>query len=215
IKLLVQVRPSFKAQYGFSLEILDIDPDFTLGDLEAKKREIRTRLQQEGLWGRNKGLAQPWDYQRVLVLAPQGAAGLGDFQAEAVRLQTYGICRFTYCFSRFQGEGAAREMKASLLQAFEEWARPLPGDAVVIIRGGGAVNDLAWLNDYELARAVCEMPVPVLTGIGHERDSTVLDEIANIRFDTPSKVIAGIERAIKARADRSEERRGGKSRTAR
>src|SRR5690606_16544502 len=64
IKLLVQVRPSFKAQYGFSLEILDIDPDFTLGDLEAKKREIRTRLQQEGLWGRNKALAQPWDYQR-------------------------------------------------------------------------------------------------------------------------------------------------------
>lgn len=201
IKLLVQVRPTFKAQYGFSLEIVDIDPDFTLGDLEARKREIRARLQQEGLFGRNKALAAPWDYQRVLVLAPQGAAGLGDFQAEADRLQTYGLCRFTYCFSRFQGEGAAAEMKVALLKAFSTWAAPHPGDAVVIIRGGGAVNDLAWLNDYDLARAVCEMAVPVLTGIGHERDSTILDEVANIRFDTPSKVIAGIERTIKARAD--------------
>lgn len=201
IKLLVQVRPTFKAQYGFSLEIVDIDPDFTLGDLEARKREIRARLQQEGLFGRNKALAAPWDFQRVLVLAPQGAAGLGDFQAEADRLQSFGLCQFTYCFSRFQGEGAAGEMKAALLQAFSSWALPHAGDAVVIIRGGGAVNDLAWLNDYDLARVVCEMTVPVLTGIGHERDSTVLDEVANIRFDTPSKVIAGIERTIKARAD--------------
>src|SRR5690606_11350616 len=83
IKLLIQVRPTFKAQYGFSLEIVDIDPDFTLGDLEARKREIRARLQQEGLFARNKALPAPWDYQRVLVLAPQGAAGLGDFQAES------------------------------------------------------------------------------------------------------------------------------------
>jgi exodeoxyribonuclease VII large subunit len=201
IKLLVQARPTFKAQYGFSLEIVDIDPDFTLGDLEARKREIRARLQQEGLFGRNRALAAPWDYQRVLVLAPQGAAGLGDFQAEANRLETYGLCRFTYCFSRFQGEGAAGEMKAALARAFSSWATPQAGDAVVIIRGGGAVNDLAWLNDYDLARVVCEMTVPVLTGIGHERDSTILDEVANIRFDTPSKVIAGIERTIKARAD--------------
>lgn len=201
IKLLLQVRPAFKAQYGFSLEIVDIDPDFTLGDLEARKREIRARLQQEGIFGRNKALASPWDYQRVLVLAPQGAAGLGDFQAEADRLQTCGLCQFTYCFSRFQGEGAAGEMKVALVQAFSAWASPHAGDAVVIIRGGGAVNDLAWLNDYDLARALCEMPVPVLTGIGHERDSTILDEVANIRFDTPSKVIAGIERTIKARAD--------------
>ncbi|NIC39836.1 exodeoxyribonuclease VII large subunit, partial [Aquabacterium sp. A08] len=71
---------------------------------------------------------------------------------------------------------------------------PWVPDAVAIIRGGGAVNDLAWLNDYDLARAICELDIPVLTGIGHERDSTVLDEVAHQRFDTPSKVIAGIER---------------------
>ena len=73
-------------------------------------------------------------------------------------------------------------------------------DAVVIIRGGGAVNDLAWLNDYDLARCICELPVPVLTGIGHERDTTVLDEVAHTRYDTPSKVIAGIEQLIAKRA---------------
>ena len=72
-------------------------------------------------------------------------------------------------------------------------------DAVAIIRGGGAVNDLAWLNDYDLARCICELDIPVLTGIGHERDSTVLDEVANLRFDTPSKVVGGIEGVIRQR----------------
>lgn len=201
IKLLLQARPVFKAQYGFSLEVVDIDPEFTLGDLEAKKREIRARLQQEGLFARNKSLSPPWDYRYVLVIAPQGAAGLGDFQAEAARLEAHGVCQFVYGYSRFQGEGAAAEIRAALLQGLADWREAEAPDAVAIIRGGGAVNDLAWLNDYALARSICELDIPVLTGIGHERDSTVLDEVANIRFDTPSKVIAGIERTIKARAD--------------
>ncbi len=74
-------------------------------------------------------------------------------------------------------------------------------DAVVIIRGGGAVNDLAWLNDYELAKLISTLNIPVLTGIGHERDNTILDEVSNIRFDTPSKVAAGIEQVIKRRVE--------------
>jgi len=201
IKLLVRARPVYKPQYGFSLDVDAIDPDYTLGDLEARKREIRTRLQQEGAFDANKKLPAPWDYNAVLVIAPQGAAGLGDFQAEAKRLELFGICRFVYASSRFQGEGAAAEILRELLSALEDWkdsgvAEP---DAVVVIRGGGAVNDLAWLNDYALARAICELPVPVLTGIGHERDSTILDEVANMRFDTPSKVAAGIEQVIKKR----------------
>jgi len=201
IKLLVQARPVFKAQYGFSLEIYDIDPDYTLGDLEAQKREIRARLQRENLFERNRQLPPPWDYQTVLVLAPRGAAGLGDFQREAQRLERFGVCRFVYVYSRFQGEGAAAEIGAALRHALETWPASEPLDAIAIIRGGGAVNDLAWLNDYALARLICEAPVPVLTGIGHERDNTILDEVANQRFDTPSKVIGGIERTIKARVD--------------
>ena len=198
IKLLVRARPVFKPQHGFSLEIDAIDSEYTLGDLEAKKREIRERLQAEGVFAVNKRLPSPWDFTTVLVVAPEGGAGLGDFQAEANRLEQCGVCRFTYAFSRFQGEGAAREICNALQAALQTWPSDAQGapDAVVIIRGGGAVNDLAWLNDYDLSRFICDLPIPVLTGIGHERDSTVLDEVANIKFDTPSKVIAGIEQTI-------------------
>lgn len=203
IKLLVHAKPVFKPQYGFSIEIDAIDPEYTLGDLEARKREIRTRLQQEGIYDANKKLPSPWEFNAVLVLAPQGAAGLGDFQAEATRLERFGICRFVYVSSRFQGEGAANEIKKAIQSALEQWpdsGLPRP-DAVVIIRGGGAVNDLAWLNDYELAKVICTVKIPVLTGIGHERDNTILDEVSNIRFDTPSKVAAGIEQVIRRRVD--------------
>lgn len=205
IKLLVRAKPTFKTLYGFSLEIDAIDPEYTLGDLEARKREIRTRLTQEGIYGSNRKLPFPWDFNAVLVVAPQGAAGLGDFQAEAMRLERFGICRFVYAHSRFQGAGAAHEIRLSLGEALGRWSeadgRP---DAVVIIRGGGAVTDLAWLNDYELAKTLCTLNIPVLTGIGHERDSTVLDEVANTRFDTPSKVIAGIEQTIRKRVDEAQ-----------
>ena len=200
IKLLLRAKPTFSGQYGLSLVIDAIDPDYTLGDLEAKKREIRSRLQREGLTELNRSLPPPWDYNAILVVAPQGAAGLGDFQAEADRLQTWGLCRFIVVHSRFQGEGAAEEVRQALLNGLNTWTNPERPDAIVIIRGGGAVNDLAWLNDYALARCLCEQPIPVLTGIGHERDSTVLDEVAHTSYDTPSKVIAGIEQLIVKRA---------------
>jgi exodeoxyribonuclease VII large subunit len=198
IKLLLRARPVFKAQFGFSLDVDAIDPDYTLGDLEARKREIRSRLQREGVFAAQKQLPAPWDFNAVLVVAPDGAAGLGDFQAESMRLSAHGVCEFVYVHSRFQGEGAAAEIADALRTAMDEWTRSHtePPDAVAIIRGGGAVNDLAWLNDYDLARLVCDLPVPVFTGIGHERDSTVLDEVAHTAFDTPSKVIAGIEQVI-------------------
>jgi exodeoxyribonuclease VII large subunit len=205
IKLLVRARPVFKPQFGFSIEVDAIDSEYTLGDLEARKREIRERLQREGLFELNRQLPAPWDYNLVLVVAPEGGAGLGDFQSEASRLQALGICRFVYVHSRFQGDGAAAGIRRAMLDALarmgtgDEVSDPLP-DAVVIIRGGGAINDMAWLNDYALVRAVCELEVPVLTGIGHERDNTVLDEVAHIRYDTPSKVIAGVERLILQRA---------------
>lgn len=204
IKLLLRAKPSFSPQYGLSLVVDAIDPDYTLGDLEAKKREIRTRLQREGLSELNRSLPPPWDYNAVLVVAPQGAAGLGDFEAEADRLQRWGLCRFVIVHSRFQGDGAAAEVRHALLEGLASWQshgldQEQP-DTVVVIRGGGAVNDLAWLNDYELARSICELPVPVLTGIGHERDRTVLDEVAHASYDTPSKVIAGIEQLIVKRA---------------
>ena len=202
IKLLVRAKPVFSAQHGFTLTIDAIDPDYTLGDLEARKREIRDRLKSEGLWERNKALDFPWDFNRVVVLAPRDAAGLGDFQAEALRLERVGLCSFHYVHARFQGEGAAAEILHNVRAALSEldYGRSGAIDAVVFIRGGGAVNDLAWLNDYALAKFVCELTLPVLTGIGHERDSTILDEVAHTSFDTPSKVVAGIETLIAKRA---------------
>jgi exodeoxyribonuclease VII large subunit len=207
IKLLVRARPNLHAVYGLSLEIDAIDPDYTLGDLEAKKREIRRRLQAEGLFERNRMLPSPWDYNAVLVVAPQGAAGLGDFCAESERLERHGVCCFTYVYSRFQGEGAPELIRNALDQALKAWSasgKPQP-DALCIIRGGGAVNDLAWLNDYELARWICVSEVPVIVGIGHERDGTILDEVANLCFDTPSKAIGGIENTIRKRVDEARE----------
>ncbi|MEJ5999727.1 exodeoxyribonuclease VII large subunit [Paucibacter soli] len=200
IKVLLRAKPVFKAQFGFSLEVDGIDPSYTLGDLEAKKREIRERLKREGLFDRNPRLAPPWDYSAVLVVAPERAAGLGDFAKEAQRLEAYGICQFSYANSRFQGEGAAAEIVQAIQNGLRTWSSLVLPDAVVIIRGGGSVNDLAWLNNYELARCVCECPVPVLTGVGHERDETSVDEVAHRKFDTPSKVIAGIEDLVRIRA---------------
>jgi exodeoxyribonuclease VII large subunit len=141
----------------------------------------------------------PWDFRIVLVVAPQEAAGLGNFRKEVQRLEQFGICRFVYALSRFQGEGAAREIVAAAELALRYLGAGDRPDAIVIIRGGGAVNDPAWLNDNGLARFICAQEIPVLTGIGHERDTTLPDEVALSRYDTPSKVIAGIEQQIMRR----------------
>ncbi|MFT0533698.1 exodeoxyribonuclease VII large subunit [Castellaniella hirudinis] len=196
MKLLVRAQPVFHAQYGFSLRIDAIDAEYTLGQMEARRREIRARLQREGVFDQNRQRPAPWDYRCVLVIAPAQAAGLGDFHREAERLQRCGVCRFVYAHSRFQGEGAAREIVAALQAALAQFPGGQTPDAVALIRGGGAVSDLAWLDDYDLARVICDLDIPVLTGIGHERDNTLADEVAHARFDTPSKVIAGIEQRI-------------------
>jgi exodeoxyribonuclease VII large subunit len=200
IKVLLRAKPTFNSRFGFSLEVDGIDPSYTLGDLEAKKRDIRERLKREGLFARNRALPLPWDYFSAIVIAPEQGAGLGDFAKEAQRLEAFGICQFAYAHSRFQGEGAAAEIVQAIETALRSWPGSSMPDAVVIIRGGGSVNDLAWLNDYALARCVCECPIPVLTGIGHERDDTSVDEVAHRKYDTPSKVIAGIEDIVRKRS---------------
>jgi exodeoxyribonuclease VII large subunit len=114
VRLLVRARPEVHPVFGLSLVVDTIDPSYTLGELEARRREIRARLKAEGLFGANQALAAIWDFNSVLVLAPSNAAGLGDFQAEAERLERAGLCRFVYVASRFQGEGAPGEMLAAL-----------------------------------------------------------------------------------------------------
>lgn len=194
LTVLLKVSAGFHAQYGFSLTIEDIDPSYTLGDLARQYAEMVDRLTGEGLLNLNQQLPVPFDIEHVLVIAPEKAAGLGDFQADADRLACTGACHFHYHHATFQGNHAPSEIREAIVSAgqqFYDTYQRLP-DLLVIIRGGGAVGDLAYLNDYELAALVAEQPIPVWVGIGHERDKVILDEVAHTSFDTPSKVIAAI-----------------------
>ena len=194
LTVLLKVSAGFHAQYGFSLTIEDIDPSYTLGDLARQYAEMVDRLTGEGLLNLNQQLPAPFDIEHVLVIAPEKAAGLGDFQADADRLARTGACHFHYHHATFQGNHAPGEIRQAIVSAqqqFYDTYQRLP-DLLVIIRGGGAVGDLAYLNDYELAALVAEQPIPVWVGIGHERDKVILDEVAHSSFDTPSKVIAAI-----------------------
>jgi exodeoxyribonuclease VII large subunit len=193
--VLLAVEVSIHARFGLSLTVVDIDPSFTLGDQQAKLQAIRAQLQASGLYGRNKQLVFPNDLRRIAVLSPAQAAGLGDFQADAKLLVAHQLCQFEYFYASFQGVQTQNEM-LSAFQAIEHVHQSCPFDLLVIIRGGGAKQDLMFLNDIELATNICHFPIAVATGIGHERDDTILDEVANRRFDTPSKVITFIREQI-------------------
>ncbi|WP_336950906.1 exodeoxyribonuclease VII large subunit [Acinetobacter sp. AS167] len=198
LNVLIKVKAVFNPQYGFSVNIEAIDSSYTLGDLARRYQQILERLTSEGLLNKNKLLPTPFDIENVLVIAPENAAGLGDFKKDADALDQAGVCHFFYHTATFQGNTAATSISEALANGLRQWAKDLntPPDLIVIIRGGGAVNDLAYLNDYNLAALLCKRSVPIWVGIGHEKDRTILDEVANRSFDTPSKVIAGIRNLI-------------------
>lgn len=192
-------------RFGFQVVIQDIDPRYTLGEGERKLGEIRGQLQKDGIYSKNRELPAPFDYHRVAVVAPTGAAGLGDFQAEARRLEGAGVCFFDYFEAPFQGDQTRKLLPEKLRELYRQ-AHHLPGqkarrqapyyDAAVILRGGGSAVDLAMLNEYEIAKAVCLLGIPVLVGVGHEHNRGILDEVAWRSLGTPSKVIAHIEETI-------------------
>ncbi|MBO3659325.1 exodeoxyribonuclease VII large subunit [Acinetobacter haemolyticus] len=202
LNVLIKVKARFDPQYGFSVNIEEIDSSYTLGDIAKRYQQILARLTSEGLVNLNKSLPAPFDIENVLVIAPENAAGLGDFKKDADALNKAGVCHFVYHTATFQGNTAVNSIMESLGSGLRQWAKnySIPPDLIVIIRGGGAVNDLAYLNDYELAALLCKRKVPIWVGVGHEKDRTILDEIAHRSFDTPSKVIAGIRNLISERA---------------
>ncbi len=198
LNVLIKVKAVFSPQYGFSVNIEAIDSSYTLGDIARRYQQILERLTAEGLVNKNKSLPPPFDIQNVLVIAPENAAGLGDFKKDADALQKAGVCNFVYHSATFQGNTAALSIAESLSNALRQWAKEFSSapDLIVIIRGGGAINDLAYLNDYDLAALLCKRSIPIWVGIGHEKDRTILDEVAHRSFDTPSKVIGGIRNLI-------------------
>ncbi len=185
IKVMVQVSVQFHEQYGYSLNVVDIDPVYTLGDMQQRRREILQRLEEEGVLTLNKELDMPLLPKRIAIISSPTAAGYGDF-CDQLRNNPMGYTFTTKLFpALMQGEG----IEASVIRALEAIAGEEDAwDVVVIIRGGGATGDLAGFETYLLAAYVAQFPLPVITGIGHERDDTVIDMVAHTRVKTPTAV---------------------------
>lgn len=191
MKMLVRGSANHHEVYGLSFVISDIDPSYTLGDMERIRREILSRLVKEGVADRNKMLRVPAAPQRIAVISAGGAAGFGDFTNQ-LHTNSEGFVVYPFLFEAvMQGDRTV----PSVLQALdnvEDTTDFAKWDCVVIIRGGGSTTDLNSFDNYELARRVCTYPLPVVVGIGHERDRTVLDELACVRCKTPTAVAAWI-----------------------
>ncbi len=186
VKLLVEVN--FHEQYGYSLNVVDIDSTFTLGDLAKRRREILQQLEKDGILHDNQSLPLPRLLKRIAVISSATAAGYGDF-CHQLEENDYG---FHFDVQLFPAVMQGEQVPESIIAALEEIREELPFDLVVIIRGGGASSDLSDFDSYELAACIALYPLPVLTGIGHERDETVLDYVAHTKVKTPTAAAAFI-----------------------
>ena len=183
IKVMVRGTANFHEQFGLAFNVTDIDPRYTLGDMEQIRREILMRLHAEGILRLNATRPMPMAPQRIAVISAAGAAGYQDFLNQLAN-NPYGLVFYPVLFEAIvQGERTAPTVMAAL-----EKIETVPDafDCVVIIRGGGATTDLNGFDNLDLARAVARCVLPVIVGIGHERDRTVLDEIAHTRVKTPT-----------------------------
>lgn len=200
MKVMLNGAASHHSLYGLSFSVNDIDPSYTLGDMERLRREILERLNREGILNLNKEQPMPVAPQRIAVISASGAAGYGDFMHQ-IESNPDGFVFYTHLFNAvMQGERTSESVRAAMdyiEQTIDLW------DCVAIIRGGGATTDLNGFDDYELARAVATFPLPVVVGIGHERDRTVLDEIAHTRCKTPTAVAAFFIDSLRACRDRA------------
>lgn len=183
MQVLMQVEVTFHELYGYSLNVTDIDPTYTLGDIARRRQEILQKLHDEGIDQMNKELPLPRLLQRVAVISSASAAGYGDFCNQLLGNQR----KLAFKTELFEAIMQGNEVERSIISALnriaaqqEEW------DVVVIIRGGGATSDLQGFDSLELAENVAQFPLPIITGIGHERDDTVIDLIAHTRVKTPT-----------------------------
>ena len=185
MKILAKVVVSYHELYGLSLQITDLDASYTLGEVERQRQMTIAQLQRDGVWDMNRSLPLPRPLQRIAVVSSAAAAGYRDFCNE---LRDGGYA-FSLTLFDVVVQGAAAEQ--SICTALEEVAlRQEQFDVVVLIRGGGSASDLSCFNSYRLCSYVAQFPLPVITGIGHDKDTSVADMVAHTPLKTPAAVAA-------------------------
>ena len=185
LNVLLKVQANFSAVYGLSLNILDIDPSFTVGELELRRQQTIKRLQQEGCMEMNAQLQLPPLPRRIAVISSATAAGYRDFMNH-LHKNEYG---FRFSTELFPAQMQGQEAPESIIVALDKIAeREGEFDVVAILRGGGAAMDLLCFDDYSLAVNIAQFPLPVITGIGHDHDYHIADMVANTWLKTPTAV---------------------------
>ena len=185
MKVLLKVYPQFHEAFGFSWIVTDIDPTYTLGDMARKRQEIIRQLKEEGVFDLQKELTLPLFCQRIAVISSETAAGYGDF-CNQLADNPYGFQFQTQLFPAImQGEGVEQSIINALERIYDQ-----PFDCVVIIRGGGATSDMSGFDTLALAEHVANFPLPIITGIGHDRDESILDMVSHTRVKTPTAAAA-------------------------
>ncbi len=199
IKILFQATVSFHERYGLKLTINNIDPSYTIGEFAVKRKEILEKLAKEGLTGRNKELEFPLIPQRIGIISSSTAAGYEDLMSHLLN-NVYGYKFAARLYEAvMQGDRAEASIVDALGQCSDDASQL---DVVVIVRGGGGQTDLHCFDSYEIGRAVAMLPLPVISGIGHQRDVTVVDEVSNTRAKTPTAVADMIITGMKDFEDR-------------
>lgn len=185
MSVLVCVSPNFHEAFGFSLVISDIDPTFTLGDMARRRQEVIEKLKADGVWDMNRELPFPELPQRIAVISSETAAGFGDFINQLEQNQR----QFKFYWHLFPAIMQGADAPASIMEALDAvFAAQECFDVVAIVRGGGASADMLAFDDYDLASCCAQFPLPILSGVGHERDTCVLDMVAFQRCKTPTAV---------------------------
>ena len=185
MKVLLKVYPQFHEAFGFSWIVTDIDPTYTLGDMARKRQEIIRQLKEEGVFDLQKELTLPLFCQRIAVISSETAAGYGDF-CNQLADNPYGFQFQTQLFPAImQGESIEQSIINALERIYDQ-----PFDCVVIIRGGGATSDMSGFDTLALAEHVANFPLPIITGIGHDRDESILDMVSHTRVKTPTAAAA-------------------------
>jgi exodeoxyribonuclease VII large subunit len=195
MKVLLRVYAQFHEAYGFSWIVTDIDPTYTLGDMARKRQEIIHQLKEEGVFDLQKELPLPLFCQHIAVISSETAAGYGDF-CNQLADNPYGFQFRTQLFPAImQGEGTEQSIIAALERIYSSIPLLQEGlgevfDCVVIIRGGGATSDMSGFDTLALAENVANFPIPIITGIGHDRDESILDMVSHTRVKTPTAAAA-------------------------